>query len=136
MMNQDESSIMANGHGGKRKGAGRPKAAIAKKSVRRDLLLLEAKAQFEAYEYDPLQELIIIAQQEQITEQDLIHVEVHKLLARKYYPDVAAVKVSGDPDSPLSFMLTTVEYEVWLTAQGDTGVQETYVTNGHHLPSV
>jgi len=77
---------------------GRKKGQIGE---RRKVFLAKIEEQFREKEYDPIAEMIALAQKEILTVQDMMFLDIHKILAKKHFPDVTAVTVSGNPDSPL-----------------------------------
>ena len=92
---------MANGQGGRRAGAGRKKGSPDKVTLQKRALLESAGEQFKAADYDPLKEMRLLAQKKRLAKQDPLKFQMHRDLARKYYPDVMAMKLSGDQDNPI-----------------------------------
>lgn len=85
---------------GERRG-GRPKGQTNKATKVKALLLASVEEQFKAAGYDPIAAMIGIAQKARPTLMDSVKFDYHMKLAKKYFPDVAAVTVKGDPDAPI-----------------------------------
>jgi len=87
---------------GSPKTGGRKKGVLNKATQAKRKLLATVEEQFLSADYDPLKEMVDLAQKSRLAVQDQIKFGFHLALAKKYYPDVAAVKVSGDPDAPIA----------------------------------
>ena len=119
---------------GERRG-GRGKGAKNKTTQRKEQLLASAAEQFRAADYDPLREMRCLVIKKRLAKNDVLRFNMHQVLARKYFPDVSAVKVSGDADAPLQLLLTVVQYETWLEQQPVTQ-EPSGAQNGHYHPAV
>jgi len=86
---------------------------------------------FRSANYDPMAEMMKIAEKANPEAIDNVRFGYHQALAKKYYPDVAAVKVSGDPEAPLTFVIERTSYVDYIAEQ--------VVSNGKgstHTPTV
>lgn len=108
---------------GERRG-GRPKGQTNKATKAKALLLASVEEQFKASGYDPIAAMIAIAQKARPTAIDSVKFDYHMKLAKKYFPDVAAVKVSGDPEAPIAVTeVRRISYAEQVASQAPT--------NGH-----
>ncbi len=80
--------------GGKKTG-GRKAGTPNKITEAKRLLLASVEDQFQAAGYDPLESMINLAQKKRLARQDAVKFGFHLALARKFYPDVTAIKVEG-----------------------------------------
>lgn len=83
------------------KTGGRTQGTPNKSTARKAALLASPAEQFKAEDYDPLVEMRKLATKERLGKNDGLRFSMHQALAKKFYPDVSAVKVSGDPENPL-----------------------------------
>jgi len=87
--------------GGARAGAGRKKGGKEAETLRKLALLASVPEQFKNADYDPLKEMISLAKKQRPDSVDGLRFSFHLALAKKYYPDVSAMKISGDEQNPL-----------------------------------
>ncbi len=72
-----------------------------KTNADRRLFLAKIEEQFRDKEYDPIAEMIDLAQKDILTPQDMMFLDIHKILAKKHFPDVGTVTLKGDDANPL-----------------------------------
>ena len=80
---------------GTKKTGGRTKGTPNKATVAKQAILKTVEAEFKDRNYNPLVEMIKIAQKERLAKYDPIRFSFHKELAMKYYPNVIGVKVDA-----------------------------------------
>ena len=80
---------------GTKKTGGRTKGTPNKATLARQAALRSVEEEFKDRKYNPLVEMIKLAQKERLGKYDPIRFSFHRELAMKYYPHVAAIKVDA-----------------------------------------
>ena len=75
--------------------SGRQKGTPNKATVAKQAILKSVEAEFRDRNYNPLVEMIKLAQKGRLAKHDAIRFSFHKELAGKYYPNVIGVKVDA-----------------------------------------